>query len=74
MPYLPHVGAWMTLCNACKIHGYVEMAKWVAKQIIELELDNATNYVLLLNIYVVVSNKHFCDNVEWQKKENGVKK
>ncbi len=50
------------------------MEKWVAKQIIELELDNATNYVLLLNIYVVVGNKHFCENVEWQKKENGVKK
>jgi len=27
MPYQPHVGAWMTLCNACKIHGYVEMEK-----------------------------------------------
>jgi hypothetical protein len=64
----------MSLCNACKIHGYVERAKWVAKHIIELELDNATNYVLLLNIYAIVGNKHFCGNVEWQKKEKGVKK
>ncbi len=74
MPCQPHAGAWMTLCNACKIHGYVEMAKQVAKQIIELELDNAANYVLLLNIYTIVGNKHFCENVEWQKKEKGVKK
>jgi hypothetical protein len=74
MPYQPHAGAWMTLCNPRKIHGYVEMEKWVAKQIIELELDNVTNYVLLLNIYAIVGNKYFCENVEWKKKEKGVKK
>jgi hypothetical protein len=74
MPYQPHAGACMTLCNACKIHGYVEMAKWIAKKIIEFELDNVTNYVLLLKICAIVGNKHFCENVKWQKKEKGVKK
>ncbi len=74
MPYQPHVGGWMALCNACKIRGYMEMAKQVAKKFIELEHDNLVNYALLLNIYAIVGNKHFCENIEWQKKEKGVKK
>jgi len=31
MPYQPHVGAWMALLSACRIHGNVEMAEHFAK-------------------------------------------
>jgi hypothetical protein len=31
MPCQPHVGAWMALLSACRIHGNVEMAEHVAK-------------------------------------------
>jgi pentatricopeptide repeat protein len=39
MPCQPHVGAWMALLSACRMHGNVEMAEHVAKQILELEPD-----------------------------------
>jgi pentatricopeptide repeat protein len=62
------------LISACRIHGNVEMAERVAKQILELEPDNAAGYVLLSNIYAPAGNRHLCENVAWQRKEKGEKK
>jgi hypothetical protein len=30
--------------------------------------------MLLSNIYAAAGNRHLCKNVEWQRKEKGVKK
>ncbi len=37
-------------------------------------LKIAAGYVLLTNIYAAASNRHLCENVEWQGKEKGAKK
>jgi len=72
MPYKPHVAPWrVLLLSACKIHGNVEMVECVAKQILEMELDNVASYVLLSQIYAIVGNRHLCEIVEWQRKEKG---
>jgi hypothetical protein len=42
----------MALLGACRIHGNVEMAECIAKQILEMEADNAAGYVVLSKIYV----------------------
>ncbi|KAH9532510.1 hypothetical protein CY35_18G001700 [Sphagnum magellanicum] len=47
----PHVATWKALLSACRIHGNVEMAKCIAKRILEIEPKNAASYVLLSNIY-----------------------
>ncbi len=60
----PHVAAWMTLLGACRNCGNVEMPEHVAKEILEMEPDNATGDVLLSNIYTAAGNRLFCDNVE----------
>ncbi|CAM6044374.1 unnamed protein product, partial [Sphagnum compactum] len=74
MPCKPHVAAWMALLGACRIHGNVEMAERSAKQILELEPENAVAYVLLSNIYAAAGSRHLCDHVERQRKEKCVKK
>jgi hypothetical protein len=74
MPSEPDVAAWMALLSACRIHGNVEMADCVAKQILEMEPENAVSYVLLSNIYAAAGYRHLCENVEQQRKESGVKK
>jgi hypothetical protein len=74
MPYEPHVAPWMSLLSTCRIHGNVEMAEHVANRILEMEPDNAAGYVLLSNIYAAAGNWHLCEDVEWQRKEKGVKK
>jgi pentatricopeptide repeat protein len=49
MSFKPDVTAWMAvLMSACRIHGNMEMAEHIAKQILELKPENAAGYVLLL--------------------------
>jgi hypothetical protein len=38
---------WRALLGACRIHGDVEMKEMVIKQVLEVDLDNASGYVLL---------------------------
>ncbi len=62
------------MLGTCRIHGNVEMAECVTKQILEMEPDNAAAYVLLSNIYAAAGKRHLCENVEQQREEKGVKK
>ncbi len=71
MPHEPHMAAWMVLLGACRIRGNVEMAECTAKQVLEMEPDNAAGYVLLSNIYAAGGNMHLCENVEGEKKQPG---
>jgi pentatricopeptide repeat protein len=71
MPCEPHVAAWIALLGACRIHGDVEMAEHIAKQVLEMEPDSAAGYVLLSNIYAAGGNMHLCENVEGEKKQPG---
>jgi hypothetical protein len=74
IPCKPQVAAWVTLLSTFRIHGNVDMAEHIARQILEMEPDNAADYVLLSNIYAAAGHRHLCENVEWQRKEKGVKK
>ncbi len=41
-----HVASSMALLGTCRIHGNMEMGERVAKQILELEPENATGYMM----------------------------
>ncbi len=73
MPWKPHVAAWMALLGACRMHGNVEMAESLARQIIEMEPDNAADYGLLSNIYAAPGNRHLCENVKLEIEKGGMK-
>jgi pentatricopeptide repeat protein len=74
MPYKPQVAAWRALLGACRIHGNVEMGERVAKQVLELEPENAAGYVLLSNLYTATGNRDLSENIERERKERSVKK
>lgn len=52
VPYPPDACMWATLLQACRVHSNPEIGERAAKALFELEPDNATNYMLLSNIYV----------------------
>jgi hypothetical protein len=58
---LTHVASLMALLGACRIHGNVEMREHFAKQVLQLEPENATGYVLLSNTYDAAGNGHLCE-------------
>ncbi|KAM0906187.1 hypothetical protein ACQ4PT_016880 [Festuca glaucescens] len=47
----PDSGIWGALLNGCKIHKNVELGELALQKLIELEPEDAGNYVLLSNIY-----------------------
>ncbi|KAH7554128.1 hypothetical protein JRO89_XS12G0117000 [Xanthoceras sorbifolium] len=74
MPGEPHAGAWGALLGACKLHCDLELAEVVGNRILELEPQNAGNYVLLSNIYAAAGRWFDVSLVRNKMKERGVRK
>lgn len=51
MPFVATASMWGSLLSSCRIHGNLELAEIAAKNLFEIEPDNAGNHVLLSNIY-----------------------
>ncbi|KAK9116369.1 hypothetical protein Sjap_015316 [Stephania japonica] len=51
MPARPDAIGWATLLSACRLHGNIEIGKWAADSLIELEPQNPASYVLLSSMY-----------------------
>ncbi|GAB2297110.1 hypothetical protein Dimus_031209 [Dionaea muscipula] len=51
MPCVPDPIAWITLLSSCRVHANVEIGKWAAESLLELEPKNPAGYVLLTAIY-----------------------
>ncbi|KAL0907035.1 hypothetical protein M5K25_025573 [Dendrobium thyrsiflorum] len=51
MPMEPDASVWRALLSACKLSCNLEMARFVAQKLDELEPLNSGNYLLLSNIY-----------------------
>ncbi|PON43729.1 Tetratricopeptide-like helical domain containing protein [Parasponia andersonii] len=74
MPVEPHAGAWGALLGACKLHCDIELGELVAGRLIELEPQNAGNYVLLSNIYAAAERWLDVSLVRNKMNEKAVKK
>ncbi|KAJ3701256.1 hypothetical protein LUZ61_004961 [Rhynchospora tenuis] len=51
MPMRPDTDIWGTFLGACKTFGSIEMGEFAAKNLIELNPDDISAYVLLSNLY-----------------------
>ncbi|MED6110119.1 putative pentatricopeptide repeat-containing protein [Stylosanthes scabra] len=51
MPFGPDAIGWSTLLSSCRFHGNMEIGKWAAESLLELEPHNTACYILLSSIY-----------------------
>ncbi|XP_021861760.1 pentatricopeptide repeat-containing protein At2g13600 [Spinacia oleracea] len=51
MPMQPDNVVWASLLSACKVHCNVDMGKYVAEKLLEIDPTNSGPYVLLSNMY-----------------------
>nr|XP_016461487.1 PREDICTED: putative pentatricopeptide repeat-containing protein At1g68930 [Nicotiana tabacum] len=56
MPCTPDAIGWATLLSSCRTHGNMEIGKWAAESLLELEPENPASYVLLTSMYAVKGN------------------
>jgi hypothetical protein len=55
MPLKLDACLWSTVLKACKLHSNLEIGEKAAKALFELEPNNTSNYMVLLNIYADTS-------------------
>lgn len=51
MPRKPDAIGWATLLSSCRLHRNVEIGKWAAGSLLEIEPHNPASFILLSNIY-----------------------
>eukprot|EP01018_Ginkgo_biloba_P019323 Gb_30147 [translate_table: standard] len=65
MPIKPDAAVWGSLLGSCRIHNNIELGEFAAKQLFELDPNNAAHYVLLSNLYAAAGR---WDDVEKVRK------
>lgn len=68
----PDATIWRTLLGACRIHRYPELGERVIMHLIELNAQEAGDYVLLLNIYSSVENWKKVTDIRKLMKDKGI--
>ncbi|XVE89365.1 hypothetical protein DITRI_Ditri19aG0196000 [Diplodiscus trichospermus] len=74
MPIKPDAGMWSALLSACKVHHNVEIGKYVANRLFEMEPQVAAPYVEMANIYAATGKWEGVATVRLLMKRNNVSK
>ncbi|XP_074295568.1 pentatricopeptide repeat-containing protein At2g13600-like [Silene latifolia] len=74
MPIPPDTVVWASLLSACKVHRNIEMGKYVAERLLEIDPSNSGPYVLLSNMYAELGRWKDVNGVRKLMVEKGVVK
>lgn len=74
MPMECNAIVWRTLLAACRLHGNVELGEQVRRNLLELEPDHSSDYVLLANAYASVGQWNEVLKVRNSMYKRGVQK
>ncbi|XP_058078679.1 pentatricopeptide repeat-containing protein At5g04780, mitochondrial-like [Magnolia sinica] len=72
IPYEPDACMWATLLRACRVHSNLEIGEIAAKALFELEPSNASNYIVLSNIYAMTGMWDAARNVRIAMRARGL--
>ncbi|KAB1220980.1 hypothetical protein CJ030_MR3G025329 [Morella rubra] len=74
LKFEPHAMIWATFLGACRLHGDDIRGQRAAEELIELDPQNSSSYVLLSNIYAASGNWDRVNFLRREMKEKGVRK
>ncbi|GAB4848254.1 Pentatricopeptide repeat-containing protein At2g13600 [Ancistrocladus abbreviatus] len=72
MPVQPDNAVWASLLAACRVHHNIEMGKYVAERILEIDPTNSGPYVLLSNLYAELGKWRDVTGVRKLMRQRGV--
>ncbi|XP_059651514.1 pentatricopeptide repeat-containing protein At2g13600-like [Cornus florida] len=72
MPMQPDGVVWGSLLAACKIHGNLELGKFVAEKLLEIDPENSGPYVLLSNMYAELGRWRDVTRVRKLMRQRGI--
>lgn len=74
MPCRPDAIGWATLLSSCRVHGNMEIGKWAAESLLELDPQSPASYILLSNIYASKGRWEDVSHLRRQMRDKGVRK
>lgn len=72
MPFEPTAAIWGCLLGACRVHSNVNIGEFVGQRLLEMEPENAGNYVILSNLYASAGRWEDVKTVRELMKEKAV--
>lgn len=74
MPCSPDAIGWSALLSACRVHRNMEIGKWAAESLAELDPLNPANYVLLSHMHAAQGSWEESAKLRKGMRERGVRK
>ena len=74
MPMEADACVWTSLLGACRMHGDMERAKRAAENVVYLEGNNASAYVLLFNMYALDGKENDMERIRKMMRKRGIDK
>ncbi|XP_031121716.1 putative pentatricopeptide repeat-containing protein At1g68930 [Ipomoea triloba] len=74
MPCHPDAIGWATLLSSCRTRGNMEIGKWAAESLLQIEPQNPASYVLLSSMYAAKGDWNEVAQLRKAMRDNGVKK
>ncbi|KAI3932671.1 hypothetical protein MKW98_012642 [Papaver atlanticum] len=74
MPFEPTSAIWGSLLSACRVHNNVAIGEVVAHRLLDIEPQNARNYVILSNLYASAGRWEDMTNLRGLMKKKAVTK
>lgn len=74
MPVRPDTIGWSTLLSSCRNRGDMEIGKWAAESLLELDPQNSAGHVLLVSIYASKGKWEEVAELRKGMREKGVRK
>ncbi|XP_059667523.1 pentatricopeptide repeat-containing protein At5g03800 [Cornus florida] len=74
MPFEPQASVWRALLDTCRTHLHTTHGKRVAKQILAMQPQEPSTYVLVSNLYSASGRWHCSEMVREEMREKGFRK
>ncbi|CAI0405179.1 unnamed protein product [Linum tenue] len=74
MPFPPDAVGWATLLSSCRVHSNLEVGKWAAESLLDLEPTNPAGYILLSSIYAAKGKWNTVAQLRRGMREKGLRK
>ncbi|KAF2312763.1 hypothetical protein GH714_039940 [Hevea brasiliensis] len=74
MPFHPDAIGWSTLLSSCRLYGNLDIGKWAAQSLLELEPQNPAGYILLSSIYAANGKWNHVAQLRRGMREKGARK
>ncbi|KAK4793135.1 hypothetical protein SAY86_023570 [Trapa natans] len=74
MPFKPEAQIWRALLDGCRIHSAAACGRRVTKQLLSMNPQDASSFVLLSNLYSASGRWHCSETVREEMREQGFRK